>query len=92
MDALRTRERRVAVSYLARTDEPVPIESVQRRVVSTIVEDGSVDEARRVETSLRHVHLPKLDDLGVVTVHDDGYLAYEGFPALEAILDGVGVR
>ena len=92
LDALSACERRVAVAYLSEVDdETVPIERVRDRIVDAIADAdaASAADARRVETSLRHVHLPKLADVGAISIHGDE-LSYEGAPVMEALLDGFG--
>jgi DNA-binding transcriptional ArsR family regulator len=59
------------------------IEELATRVVS---QTPSLTEPE-ARTALRHAHLPKLDDSGLLSYDRDGGLVrYEGEPAVEAIL------
>ncbi|UPV99010.1 hypothetical protein M0R88_10780 [Halorussus gelatinilyticus] len=46
------------------------------------------ETARSVRIDLAHVHLPKLDDAGLVAYdHDSGRVRYRGDPTVEQLLD-----
>lgn len=80
-DALADERRRHAVAVLAETRPPVDGGTLARSVAAAEV-DAAPDEVsdhrtERVHAKLYHVHLPKLDDVGLVeydseadTIHD----------------------
>ncbi|WP_435346340.1 DUF7344 domain-containing protein [Haloarchaeobius sp. HRN-SO-5] len=67
--------RRYVLYYLTQHDTPVDLDALATRVAAwssdttpAAVERTTVD---RVRTELYHAHLPKLEELGVVTCRDD---------------------
>lgn len=66
---LDSRRRRVLLSVLAERDDSVSVGELARRVAEAESEDdtlASVDTASDIRIDLHHVHLPLLDDCGVV--------------------------
>lgn len=82
-DALSDRRRRSVVRCLMRrTDRAVDLETLDAR----LCRDASADPGD-FEVPLRHVHLPKLDDVGIVAYdEDDGTVRYREQPAVESLL------
>lgn len=69
-DLLAARRRRYALYYLSEAPDGVAtVDEIVEHVLG--LEDGSEEPAGRVEvrTALRHIHLPKLADAGVIE-HD----------------------
>lgn len=67
--------RRNLISYLSTRDEPIAVADLIRNVAEAehgapfeSIADEDID---RIHVTLHHIHLPKLVDLGMVTV-DDG--------------------
>lgn len=66
---LDSRRRRVLLSVLAERDDSVSVGELARRVAEAESEDdafASVDATSDIRIDLHHVHLPMLDDHGVV--------------------------
>lgn len=82
-DALSDHRRRAVMRCLMRrTDRPVDVETLDVR----LCRDAGVDPGE-FEASLRHVHLPKLADVGIVAYDDaDGTVRYRTNPAVESLL------
>lgn len=73
LDALADRRRRRVLRYLAVTDDATA-EELAAVLVGWRLEPGLVlgqNERERVHRSLRHVHLPKLDQAGLVAYDRD---------------------
>lgn len=74
LDVLSDKRRRLVLEYLLRRDDSATVEELIDHVVA---ETRSVDEARsdefrsRVREKLNHVHLPKMDDAGIVEYDRD---------------------
>ena len=86
---LASERRRAVVSFLAsRTDDMVPLDDVVAVVVESECPDsGPGTHRERVTTELHHVHLPKLDDAGVVFYDDEDWtVEYHGSKRLESLL------
>ncbi|NHN49782.1 hypothetical protein G9464_19620 [Halostella sp. JP-L12] len=86
-DLLATERRRNALYCLREADDPVPLLELADRVADR--EDESPSDAReRVAISLGQVHLPKLDDAGVVDFDpQDRYVVHRGDPIVDRFLD-----
>lgn len=67
LDLLGNAHRRYVV-YALRSDAPATVDELADAVVT----GGVADDRERVASSLVHVHLPKLDDCGVVTYRGPG--------------------
>lgn len=80
LDLLAARPRR-ALLYRLAADGVVPIEEL----TTALLEVSEDDDRRRAETTLTHVHLPRLVDSGVVSV-EDGEVRYRPSPTLESSL------
>jgi DNA-binding transcriptional ArsR family regulator len=83
-EALAHPQRRVVLCALHEGDgAQKTIDELTAQVVS---QTPSLTEPE-ARTALRHAHLPKLDDFGLLSYDSDGGLVrYEGEPAVEAIL------
>jgi len=88
LDALADHRRRSVCEVLADADrEFLSLEDVAERVAGR--ETGRV-EASQVRVGLHHVHLPKLDNAGLLEYdHDANAVHYEGDPVVESVADGV---
>lgn len=86
-DLLATERRRHALYCLRDADDPVPLLELADRVAER--EAGSpADDRERIAVSLGQVHLPKLDDAGVVDFDSrDQYVAHCGDPIVDTFLD-----
>lgn len=75
LDALSHRYRRFALTALCGRDEPVALADlavdVTERETGETGESLSKERAREIEISLYHVHVPKLDDAGLVEFDRD---------------------
>lgn len=78
-EILRDPHRRSVCRYVSRTETPIVtraelVDYVAERASDAVETDGETDPRvarRRVATQLRHVHLPKLDDFGIVEYDPD---------------------
>lgn len=79
-------ERRVMLSALYRNEGPMNRIELATEVAETVHADGETDVAVDVViTNMHHVHLPKLEEAGLVTYDDgDRSVTFEGHPALDA--------
>lgn len=86
-DLLATERRRNALYCLREADDPVPLLELADRVADREDEPPS-DGRERVAISLSQVHLPKLDDAGVVDFDpQDRYVVHRGDPIVDRFLD-----
>ncbi|GAA0669915.1 ArsR family transcriptional regulator [Natronoarchaeum mannanilyticum] len=87
LDALAHGRRRNVCEVVAAAErEFLPLEEVSERVASRD-HDGADPQTVRVE--LHHVHLPKLDDAGLLEYdHELNTVRYESDPVVESIADG----
>ncbi len=66
-EVLADADRRIALSYLARTDGPTPVDDVVDAVVREAAGgDAGVDARGRVAAAFHHNHLPRMADAGLV--------------------------
>lgn len=69
-DVLSDPRRRVALQHLRRVDEPVSVSELTTELTAwearQPVADRSGGDADDIEAALVHVHLPKMDEAGVV--------------------------
>lgn len=70
-ELLSAKRRRLVLHVLRREETPMPVASLAKHVAR--LEAGAVthDSDRRTYVALRHVHLPKLEERGIVTVDWD---------------------
>jgi len=87
LDALAHGRRRSVCEVLAAADrEFLPLEELSERVAS-IDESGTDERTARIE--LHHVHLPKLDEAGLLEYdHELNTVHYENDPVVAAIAGG----
>lgn len=73
-DLLSNHRRRYTLHYLQQRGQPVTLGDLSEQVAAweneTPVDDLSYDERKRVYTSLQQVHLPRMDDAGVIEFDD----------------------
>ena len=86
-DLLSTERRRHALYCLREANDPVPLLELADRIAER--EAGSPpDDPERIAVSLGQVHLPKLDDAGVVDFDShDQYVAHCGDPVVDTFLE-----
>lgn len=73
-DVLSIERRRIVLGYLLRQDGPVEVEELIDHVVaeSQSTDDTQSDDVRlQVFLNLHHVHLPKMDDVGLADYDRD---------------------
>lgn len=91
LEALAHARRRSVCEVLATADrEFLPLEELSERVASRRHDgaDGPA-EPRAVRIELHHVHLPKLDEAGLLEYdHETNTVYYESDPVVESIADG----
>lgn len=82
---LADRRRRYVLYHLIETDpDTVPFEEIRDRVLAWERSDGIEAGPDRLSVSLRHQHLPKLDDVGLIDWDPDAdRVAYHGQPLVE---------
>jgi len=68
-DVLSHEYRRHALSFLAHVNHPLPVEELVDHVESCVDSDSVT--RRRMALSLRHTHLPKMDDAGMLDYDPD---------------------
>jgi hypothetical protein len=87
-DLLSNHRRRYTLHYLKQNGEAVTLSDLSETVAAwengIPVEELSYDERKRVYTSLQQVHLPRMDDAGVVSF-DDREGVVEVGPAAEEL-------
>jgi len=71
LEALANERRRLALDCLPSRGEPAALADLSRRVAvseaETPIEGVPEERIERVKRSLYHAHLPRLDDIGLVT-------------------------
>ena len=86
-DLLATERRRHALYCLREADDPIPLLELADRVAEREA-DAPGDQRERVAVSLGQVHLPKLDDAGVIDFDGhDQLVAHCGDPLVDRFLD-----
>ncbi|MFB6130579.1 MAG: hypothetical protein ABEJ28_07140 [Salinigranum sp.] len=89
LDVLANERRRVILAVLA--EEPMPVDiaslarAVTRRETDATDEQLPTDVLERVQVSLHHVHLPKMDDRGVLVYDREGVVT-EKTPKFDLLL------
>jgi DNA-binding transcriptional ArsR family regulator len=63
---LAKRRRRLVIRVLAEIGTPISVTDLARRIGEREKDSLSNECLRSIRTSLHHIHLPKLDDAGVV--------------------------
>lgn len=75
-DVLKNRQRRYVLQYLRDADGPVQLSELAEQVAAwendTTVEAVTAKDRKRTYTSLYQLHLPKLDDAGVIEYDQSG--------------------
>lgn len=77
-ELLANRRRRHVLSYLRdHPHEEIPIDDLTSQVIARelMAGEGPVDP-ESVSATLHHVHLPKLDDAGIVDYDEDAHVVY----------------
>jgi len=91
LDALAHERRQRVCEVLAGADrEFLPLDALSERVAARHESgaDGAADP-RTVRVELHHVHLPKLDEAGLIEYdHELNTVYYENDPVVAAIADG----
>lgn len=89
LSALADARRRTVLAVLRRGSDPMVLEDVVRAVADRVTATGVARSLESLRSSLHHVHLPALDDAGLVGYDADaGTVAYRGHSELdEAWLD-----
>lgn len=59
-------DRRIALSYLARSDGPTPVDAVVEAVVREAADRDDEAARERAAVAFHHNHLPRMADAGVV--------------------------
>lgn len=86
-DLLATERRRHALYCLREANDPVPLLELADRVAERD-SDAPADDRERIAVSLGQVHLPKLDDAGVIDFDSrDQYVAHLGDPVVDTFLE-----
>jgi len=97
LESVSNGRRRRILSILRDADDPIDESTLARRLaVEDPAADASEEGTRSVRVDLAHVHLPKLEDAGLVE-RDDGAVTTGSHPILDEpefdrILDGEGDR
>lgn len=87
-DLLSTERRRRTLYCLRDADEPLSVTELAARVAEREADTVDADHRQRVAIALGQVHLPKLDDAGVVRYDpDDSHVEHDGGPLVETVLD-----
>ncbi len=77
-EALADGRRREVLRVLGQVGGPLPLADLAERVATA---SGPSTSTERLTVALDHVHLPKLDDAGIVSYdRDRGRVTYEGLP------------
>lgn len=81
-------ERRIIVGFLQKTDHgAVSVEGLAEVCNSEGIENGDSTTTDYLVTTLRHQHLPKLADAGIVEFdRESGQVRYEGDRLVEELL------
>lgn len=91
-DILSSARRRYAISILNRRGEPMELTELAEEIAAlegdTTVEDLTKQQRKRVYVSLYQTHVPKMEEVGIVTYdQDDGTVALaEGVDAVDEFL------
>ncbi|ELY65695.1 DUF7344 domain-containing protein [Natrinema versiforme] len=69
LSAVASEHRRAVLRSLDRSDENAIAVSALTELVAKALRNGAVpdDERRRIRTALHHIHLPKLEDFGLLS-------------------------
>lgn len=85
--------RRKALQHLSQAEEATTVDSLAERVAAETDPDHDDGVVKSVETDLHHVHLPKMDEVGVVDYDArSGTVRYRPRPTVEELLDAVAER
>ena len=87
---LASRERRMIIQYFDRNDAvSTSVEALTDHLAGAKVEaDGGEPPTRTAEAELHHVHIPKLEDYGVVEYDSrSGEVRYHPHERLEALVE-----
>lgn len=82
---LGSERRRILIAVLGERSAPVTTDALAEAVASREVTDPTGDLVERVRVSLYHVHLPKLDDAGLVQYDSDRSVVYRIADGLEGV-------
>ena len=66
---LASAKRRHALAVLAETSTEVELEELAERIVERTDGTSPNDDTARVAVALHHVHLPKMDEVGILDYH-----------------------
>ena len=74
-EVLRNQRRRYVLHYLKRDDRPVELGDLAQQVAAweyeTTTEEVTSAQRKRVYTTLQQTHLPKMDEVGILTFDSD---------------------
>ncbi|RQG98104.1 DUF7344 domain-containing protein [Natrarchaeobius chitinivorans] len=77
-EVLRNQRRRYVLHYLKQDDRPVELGDLAQQVAAweyeTTLEDVTPEQRKRVYTTLQQTHLPKMDEVGILTFDSDGVI------------------
>lgn len=84
LSSLADRRRRILLSVLYRTGGPMGRTELATEVAKRVHDDETTSPVQTTLQQIHHVHLPKLDEAGLVTYDvDEMVVTYEGHPDLD---------